>query len=101
MGDLLALSQEHLFEGWPPLGEEDGSKVSLVEQLSAVNAAYPGGLQAYITKARELLKASAAGANPFEGYTPSVPSGEDLLYGDEEYQVCAALLGGNYPWRAS
>lgn len=65
--------------------------MSLVEQLAATNAAYPGGLEAYVLKARRLLADSASGTNPFEGYTPSVPSGEDLLYGDEEYQGMEAL----------
>lgn len=63
----------------------------MVEQLAATNAAYPGGLEAYVLKARTLLADSAAGTNPFDGYTPSVPSGEDLLYGDEEYKGMEAL----------
>jgi UDP-sugar pyrophosphorylase len=62
-----------------------------VEQLEGLDAAYPGGLAAYVTKAKALLADAAAGANPFEGFTPSVPSGEDLLYGDAEYQAMEAL----------
>ena len=88
--NLLELKQDHLFEGWPEAGTEDAGKVRLLEQLQAVDAAYPGGLAAYITKAVDLLESSAAGENPFEGFTPSVPEGEDLLYGDEEYQAMEA-----------
>ncbi len=33
---------------------------------------YPGGIVAYLTNARTLLKQSAAGENPFEGYKPEV-----------------------------
>jgi len=91
VGTLLELSQEHLFADWPAPGEEDDGKLSLLAQLEAVDASYPGGLQSYILKARALLESSAAGDNPFEGYTPSVPLGEDLLYGDDEYREMEAL----------
>eukprot|EP00613_Pedinella_sp_CCMP2098_P036895 CAMPEP_0171808738 /NCGR_PEP_ID=MMETSP0991-20121206/76562_1 /TAXON_ID=483369 /ORGANISM="non described non described, Strain CCMP2098" /LENGTH=650 /DNA_ID=CAMNT_0012421713 /DNA_START=28 /DNA_END=1980 /DNA_ORIENTATION=- len=88
---LLTLQQEHLFVEWPRLGTEDQAKIGLMEQLEAVDQSYPGGLELYVGKARELLASSAAGENPFEGFTPAVPSGEDLLYGDEEYQSMEAL----------
>ena len=97
---LLVLKQEHLFENWPVAGDDDAGKIRLMEQLTAVDAAYPGGLSAYIKKSVNLLASSAAGDNPFDGYTPSVPEGEDLVYGDEEYQdmeekglAAAARLG--------
>ncbi|GMI29911.1 hypothetical protein TeGR_g957 [Tetraparma gracilis] len=48
--------------------------------MSSLDAAYPGGLPSYVSKARSLLAASLSGANPFAGYTPSVPPGESLAY---------------------
>jgi UDP-sugar pyrophosphorylase len=87
---LLRLKQDHLFEDWPEAGSDDTGKIRLMEQLQAVDAVYPGGLAGYITKAVALLESSAAGTNPFEGYAPSVPEGEDLLYGDEEYHAMEA-----------
>jgi UDP-sugar pyrophosphorylase len=40
---------------------------------------------AYIHNARRLLADSKAGKNPFDGYTPSVPTGERLTFGDKEF----------------
>lgn len=45
---------------------------------------YPGGLTAYLAKARILLKESADGTNPFSEFTASVPSGESLSYDSPE-----------------
>ena len=73
VGSLLSLDQQHLFEDWPPAGEADAEKKQLMEQLESLDGSYPGGLSTYITKARDLLEASARGDNPFEGFVPSVP----------------------------
>ncbi len=56
-----------------------------------MEAAYPGGLAAYLVKAKALLASAAAGANPFEGWAPSVPSGEDLVYADDEFAAMEAV----------
>lgn len=45
---------------------------------------YPGGLTAYLSKARILLKESADGTNPFTDFSASVPSGESLSYDDND-----------------
>lgn len=82
---LLSLGQEHIFADWPASGQEDDRKLRLVEQLAQLDASYPGGIAAYVTKARGLLEASARGDNPFDGFTPSVPLGEEVIFGDEEF----------------
>jgi hypothetical protein len=41
-------------------------------QVLQCDAQYPGGLAAYVGKARRLLRESAEGVNPFDGYTPEV-----------------------------
>ena len=41
-------------------------------QVAAVGKVYPGGVSAYVTKARELLQASKRGDNPLAGYKPTV-----------------------------
>ena len=54
-----------------------------------MHEAYPGGIEAYVQNARRLLAASAAGANPLEGWTPSVPLeglGVQLTPGDAEFE---------------
>ena len=69
------LGQGHLFQGWASASAVD--KRRLLSQLREIRDMYPGGLRAYVNHARELLEASRAGGNPFEGYgveTP-VPSG--------------------------
>ncbi|KAL8193664.1 hypothetical protein R6Q57_026799 [Mikania cordata] len=82
---LLDLGQGHVFEHWPDPGVEDDDKKALLDQVSIINSSYPGGLSTYIKTARELLADSKAGKNPFDGFTPSVPSGEVLTFGDDNF----------------
>uniref|UniRef100_A0A7S2Y4M2 UTP-monosaccharide-1-phosphate uridylyltransferase n=1 Tax=Fibrocapsa japonica TaxID=94617 RepID=A0A7S2Y4M2_9STRA len=82
---LLELDQGHLFADWPAAGLQDNKKKEFLSQLLDLNSKYPGGLEAYIKKARSLLANSALGVNPFEGYTPSVPEGQTLKYGTEQF----------------
>ncbi|KAJ0465106.1 putative nucleotidyltransferase [Helianthus annuus] len=82
---LLELGQGHLFEHWPDPGLDDDDKKALLDQVSVLNSSYPGGLSSYIKTAKELLADSKAGKNPFDGFTPSVPSGEILTFGDDNF----------------
>ncbi|XP_043722977.1 UDP-sugar pyrophosphorylase-like isoform X2 [Telopea speciosissima] len=82
---LLDMGQTHLFEHWPEPGIDDEEKKSFFDQVSRLNASYPRGLGAYIQNARRLLADSKAGKNPFDGFTPSVPSGEVLKFGDDNF----------------
>lgn len=82
---LLDLNQTHLFEHWPEPGVEDDEKRAFFEQVSRLNASYPGGLASYIKTARELLADSKAGKNPYDGFSPSVPSGESLTLGEDNF----------------
>jgi UDP-sugar pyrophosphorylase len=52
----------------------------LILQLADLDTSYPGGLVAYLSKAKQLLKESADGTNPFDEYTAVVPTGEVLSY---------------------
>ncbi|KAL8436521.1 hypothetical protein ACSSS7_001658 [Eimeria intestinalis] len=71
------LNQGHLFP--PNAAPEDEAR--LLEQLAAADAAYPGGLSAYVNRARQLLLDAQANVNPFEGYNVCVPAGERLVPG--------------------
>ncbi|VFR00245.1 unnamed protein product [Cuscuta campestris] len=82
---LLEAGQSHLFRHWPMPGVDDNEKQAFFHQVAKLNTSYPGGLAAYIKSARELLADSKAGKNPYDGFTPSVPSGENLTYGDENF----------------
>ncbi|KAL0360291.1 UNVERIFIED_CONTAM: UDP-sugar pyrophosphorylase [Sesamum radiatum] len=82
---LLEMNQSHLFEHWPEPGVEDDEKRAFFDQVARLNASYPGGLASYIKTARELLADSKAGKNPYEGFTPSVPSGETLTFADDNF----------------
>lgn len=55
----------------------------MVLQLADLDETYPGGLNAYLSKAKTLLKESAEGINPFEDYEAHVPEGELLSYDGE------------------
>eukprot|EP00899_Mesostigma_viride_P007455 jgi/Mesvir1/16710/Mv15101-RA.1 len=82
---LVAEGQEHLFADWPAPGVEDFDKHRFFEQVDRLERSYPGGIAAYIRSAKNLLAASREGKNPFEGYTPKVPKGEALTYGDDKH----------------
>ncbi|KAL7117877.1 hypothetical protein ACP275_03G099900 [Erythranthe tilingii] len=82
---LLEMNQGHLFQHWPEAGVEDDDKRAFFDQIARLNASYPGGLASYIKTARELLADSKAGKNPYEGFTPSVPSGEVLTFGEDNF----------------
>ncbi|ONI34576.1 hypothetical protein PRUPE_1G488700 [Prunus persica] len=82
---LLETGQSHLFEHWTEPGVDDEEKKAFFDQVTRLNSSYPGGLASYIKTARELLADSKAGKNPFDGYTPSVPTGETLTFGDDSF----------------
>ena len=87
---LAALGQTHLLEDWPEAGVGDDDKRRLVSALSKTDASYAGGLAKYISRSRELLAASQRGANPFEGFAPSVPDGETLVFGEAGFESAEA-----------
>mmetsp|Transcript_28099 Transcript_28099/g.59325 ORF Transcript_28099/g.59325 Transcript_28099/m.59325 type:complete len:714 (-) Transcript_28099:469-2610(-) len=74
--------QKHVYADWPEAGVEDEEKKMLAEQLADLDGSYPGGLPAYLAKAKTLLKESADGTNPFAEFEASVPEGESLSYTD-------------------
>eukprot|EP01138_Halocafeteria_seosinensis_P009296 gb/GECG01009500.1/.p1 GENE.gb/GECG01009500.1/~~gb/GECG01009500.1/.p1 ORF type:complete len:138 (+),score=29.53 gb/GECG01009500.1/:1-414(+) len=73
---LLEQDQKHLFSGWKEGNQDVDKKHKFFEAIAALESGYPGGLSAYLDKAKELLQASASGGNPFSGYKPEVPEGE-------------------------
>eukprot|EP01033_Poteriospumella_lacustris_P011483 gene11484-8171_t len=83
---LLQLGQHHVFAQWDPPGTQDDAKHRLLTQLSALDSNCVGGLEGYLSRARKLLAAARAGENPFDGWTPSVPSGVKLEPFTPEYQ---------------
>ncbi|KAF2296678.1 hypothetical protein GH714_001130 [Hevea brasiliensis] len=106
---LVETGQSHLFQHWPEPGvDNEEKKAFLIRKrdelgieavvcgedlklwrvnlwVTRLNSSYPGGLASYIKTARELLADSKAGKNPFDGFTPSVPTGENLTFGDENF----------------
>ncbi|KAK9748891.1 hypothetical protein RND81_02G088400 [Saponaria officinalis] len=82
---LVDMGQSHLFAEWPEAGVDDDQKLAFFDQVARLDASYPGGLAQYIKNAKELLADSKAGKNPFDGFTPSVPTGENLTFADESF----------------
>ncbi|XP_050364592.1 UDP-sugar pyrophosphorylase isoform X1 [Argentina anserina] len=82
---LVEMGQTHLFEHWADPGVDDEEKKAFFDQVTRLNSSYPGGLASYIRTARQLLADSKAGKNPFDGFTPSVPTGETLNLGDDSF----------------
>ena len=71
---LLGCGQDHLFEHWPAPGEGDDDKRRFLAQAATCDAGYPGGVAKYVSNAKKLLSDSKLGVNPFDGWTPSVPT---------------------------
>ncbi len=82
---LLREGQEHVFEHWPEPGREESQKKKLLEQIVKLDDSYAGGLKKYLQNARRLLEESRMGINPFDEYTPSVPDGVTLGFGDSDF----------------
>ncbi|OWM85127.1 hypothetical protein CDL15_Pgr027914 [Punica granatum] len=82
---LVEMGQTHLFAHWADPGTDDDEKKAFFAQVAKLDQNYPGGLVSYIKNARELLADSKAGNNPFDGFTPSVPTGEILKFGDDNF----------------
>lgn len=53
--------QGHVFEGWPEAGTNDDGKRKLMDQSIVLDAKYPGGLSAYVTKVPLLGLVAIAG----------------------------------------
>lgn len=85
ISNLLSENQGHLFEKWDPSGEKDEEKSNFLQKLKSFDRGYPGGLTAYIQKARRLLSDAQKGQSPFDGYSISTPEIVDLTRFDESY----------------
>jgi hypothetical protein len=86
----LGLGQGHLFESFGDEAEEsrEARIRALLEQLAEIDGSYGGGLGQYLENARRLLRQSRLGANPLEGWVPSVPlAGQTLELGTPAYRA--------------
>ena len=81
---LKVAGQKHILEEWPKRNPEEQQKMA--KQVLDLDKSYPGGIKEYIKRAQALLKDAKEGANPYDEFTPSVPSGEALSFDDPEYE---------------
>lgn len=78
--------QMHLFEGYtssisPPVRRQ------FAQQLEELDKSYAdGGLVGYVTNARKLLDDSRRGANPLQGWTPTIPDGGIYRLGTDPWK---------------
>ena len=79
--------QEHLFSRWDATTKgDDEKKKKMMHQLELLDKNYqPGGICEYI-KNEETLETSQGRANPFDGWHPSVPRGENVNYGSKKHR---------------
>ncbi len=83
---LVAENQSHLFDEWSPAGTHDAEKHAFFSQVKTLHDSYNDGhLPGYLRNARKLLESSRKGENPFDGWTPTVPSGVNLTPFSPEY----------------
>ena len=80
--------QGHLFSHWNSTkGDDEKKKRTMMNQLELLDKNYqPGGLCEYIKNAKKLLKQAKEGQNPFDGWHPSVPRGENVEYGSKKHR---------------
>ena len=64
---------------------------SLSEQVVKLDFDLKGGLAEYCDRARTLLENSKMGVNPFEGFTPSVPTGINVETSSAEFHELESL----------
>jgi UDP-sugar pyrophosphorylase len=83
---LQSLDQVHVFAKWPAVGEQNDEKKRFLKQLAQVEKDYLGGMETYVKRAKELLRLSAIGANPYEGYTVSEPEDSVRLEKPADFQ---------------
>ena len=81
---LTAASQTEILNEWPKRTQEEQAKMA--QQVIELNKNYPGGILEYIKRAKALLADAKEGANPYDAFTPSVPSGEKLSFDDPSYE---------------
>ncbi|KAF8772163.1 hypothetical protein HU200_006162 [Digitaria exilis] len=74
---LLNEGQMHLFEHWAEPGVDDDKKKGFFDQVCI----HRGHVAALIIHKHN----SKEGKNPYDGFTPSVPSGEVLTFGDDNF----------------
>jgi UDP-sugar pyrophosphorylase len=87
---LIASGQTHLVAGWGSGDPDLAAERQLKLQLASLDASVHGGVVGYVGRAKELLAKSRDGANPFDGYTPSIPTGFPLKIGEESFSRAEA-----------
>lgn len=95
---IKELDQAHLFSQWALDSDEDKKK-EMVLQLLQLDQQYPGGLKAYISNAKKLLKDAKNAEPPYKNFTPAVPQAVRFAFGSPEYQT--AELKGKDAFRRS
>lgn len=82
---LVGAGQGHLMAHWPPPGLHDDDKRRFLSQIASLEKGYPGGVGAYVSKARELLLRSRHGLSSNKSsFVPEPPSGFSLEAGSKE-----------------
>lgn len=79
---LSKAGQTHILER---LVSNNKSNKQLKDQIQHLEKIYPGGVLEYVNRAIKLLEDSKNGVNPYEGYTPSIPTGIDMIIGSNEF----------------
>jgi len=82
--DLLSsISNQHIVDAYKSSNDSD-KKEALLAQIKKLNDNYPGGLKGYNTVAHKLCNDLKEGANPYDGWKLTVPSGTNLSLEDPQ-----------------
>lgn len=80
---LKELNQKQIIDKYKTVSEEE--KKEFIENFNYLEKTCPGGIKDYIARAKVLLENSKNNVNPFEDYTPQVPTGFNIKVGDEQF----------------
>ncbi|KRX00750.1 hypothetical protein PPERSA_03010 [Pseudocohnilembus persalinus] len=76
--NLKSIGQSHLVENLDNYTKEQ--RVQFLNQYNTLEQTLPGGCKAYVERSRKLLQDSKNNVNPYEGYKPIIPTGENIDY---------------------
>lgn len=85
-------SQGHVFEGWPEAGTNDDGKRQLMDQSIVLDAKYPGGLSAYVTKVLPCLELVAIGSIASARCWGPFPGCFQGLFNELLFRFCFCIL---------
>ncbi|EGR28427.1 hypothetical protein IMG5_175820 [Ichthyophthirius multifiliis] len=79
---IESIGQSHLLKDFNKYNSQQQQE--FIDQINKLNQTYPGGLKEYTERAKKLLKEACENVNPYEGFQPEVPVGQQINFSSFE-----------------